>query len=139
MSELLGRQVDEFRLLAPLGSGGMADVFVAKDTRLDRAVAFKLVKQSLREDKRAQENLRREARLSARVSHPHVASTFRSGEFEHQPYYVMELLTGGSVQLAHVRKAILGALPAARAIDGDTFGAVGKGLTIEANRRYGHA
>jgi hypothetical chaperone protein len=46
-------------------------------------------------------------------------------------------LTGGSVQLAHVRKAILGALPAARAIDGDTFGAVGKGLTIEANRRYG--
>jgi len=48
-------------------------------------------------------------------------------------------LTGGSVQLAHVRKAILGALPAARAIDGDTFGAVGKGLTIEADRRYGRA
>lgn len=48
-------------------------------------------------------------------------------------------LTGGSVQLAHVRKAILDALPAARAIDGDTFGAVGKGLTIEANRRYGRA
>ena len=48
-------------------------------------------------------------------------------------------LTGGSVQLAHVRKAILGALPAARAIDGDTFGAVGKGLTIEAIRRYGDA
>lgn len=46
-------------------------------------------------------------------------------------------LTGGSVQLAHVRKAITGALPAARAIDGDTFGAVGKGLTIEAMRRYG--
>ena len=46
-------------------------------------------------------------------------------------------LTGGSVQLAHVRKAILGAVPDARAIDGDTFGAVGKGLTIEAIRRYG--
>jgi hypothetical chaperone protein len=45
-------------------------------------------------------------------------------------------LTGGSVQLAHVRKAITGALPKARAIDGDTFGAVGKGLTIEALRRY---
>jgi hypothetical chaperone protein len=47
-------------------------------------------------------------------------------------------LTGGSVQLAHVRKAITAALPAARAIDGDTFGAVGKGLTVEAARRYGH-
>ena len=46
-------------------------------------------------------------------------------------------LTGGSVQLAHVRKAITSAVPNARAIDGDTFGAVGKGLTIEAVRRYG--
>ena len=46
-------------------------------------------------------------------------------------------LTGGSVQLAHVRRAIVERLPAARVIDGDTFGAVGKGLTIEAARRYG--
>ena len=46
-------------------------------------------------------------------------------------------LTGGSVQLAHVRKAITSAVPNARAIEGDTFGAVGKGLTIEAVRRYG--
>jgi hypothetical chaperone protein len=46
-------------------------------------------------------------------------------------------LTGGSVQLAHVRKAIVGAVPAARIVEGDTFGAVGKGLTIEAARRYG--
>ena len=46
-------------------------------------------------------------------------------------------LTGGSVQLAHVRNAITSKLKAARAIDGDTFGAVGKGLTIEAARRYG--
>jgi hypothetical chaperone protein len=46
-------------------------------------------------------------------------------------------LTGGSVQLAHVRKAIKGVVPAARLIDGDTFGAVGKGLTIEAAQRYG--
>ena len=48
-------------------------------------------------------------------------------------------LTGGSVQLAHVRRAIVERLPAARVIDGDTFGAVGKGLTIEAARRYGTA
>jgi hypothetical chaperone protein len=45
-------------------------------------------------------------------------------------------LTGGSVQLAHVRSAIARSVPHARAIDGDTFGAVGKGLTIEAQRRY---
>jgi hypothetical chaperone protein len=46
-------------------------------------------------------------------------------------------LTGGSVRLAHVRKAITGAVPSARVVEGDTFGAVGKGLTLEALRRYG--
>jgi hypothetical chaperone protein len=46
-------------------------------------------------------------------------------------------LTGGSARLPHVRKAITAMLPAARTVDGDTFGAVGKGLTIEAARRYG--
>lgn len=46
-------------------------------------------------------------------------------------------LTGGSVQLAHVRSAIVKMMPAARVIEGDTFGAVGKGLTIEAAQRYG--
>ncbi len=47
------------------------------------------------------------------------------------------VLTGGSVQLAHVRSRIVGSVPAARVIEGDTFGAVGKGLTIEAGRRFG--
>ena len=46
-------------------------------------------------------------------------------------------LTGGSVQLAHVRRAIVACVPNARVVEGDTFGAVGKGLTIEAERRYG--
>ncbi len=46
-------------------------------------------------------------------------------------------LTGGSVKLAHVRKAITKAVPAARVVEGDIFGAVGKGLTLEALRRYG--
>jgi hypothetical chaperone protein len=46
-------------------------------------------------------------------------------------------LTGGSVRLAHVRKAITESVPSARIVEGDTFGAVGKGLTLEALRRYG--
>jgi hypothetical chaperone protein len=46
-------------------------------------------------------------------------------------------LTGGSVRLAHVRKAITNAVPSARIVEGDIFGAVGKGLTLEALRRYG--
>jgi hypothetical chaperone protein len=46
-------------------------------------------------------------------------------------------LTGGSVKLAHVRKAITQAVPTARIVEGDIFGAVGKGLTLVALRRYG--
>jgi hypothetical chaperone protein len=46
-------------------------------------------------------------------------------------------LTGGSVKLAHVRNTITKAVPAARVVEGDIFGAVGKGLTLEALRRYG--
>jgi hypothetical chaperone protein len=46
-------------------------------------------------------------------------------------------LTGGSVRLDHVRKAITKALPSARIVEGDAFGAVGKGLTLEAGLRYG--
>ena len=46
-------------------------------------------------------------------------------------------IAGGSVKLAHVRKAITKTLPSVRIVEGDIFGAVGKGLTIEALRRYG--
>ena len=48
-------------------------------------------------------------------------------------------LTGGSVKLAHVHKSITKAVPSARIVEGDIFGAVGKGLTLEALRRYGPA
>ena len=46
-------------------------------------------------------------------------------------------LTGGTTQIPHVRAAVTGLLPDARLVEGDTFGSVGTGLTIEAQRRYG--
>ncbi|MCO4769730.1 MAG: serine/threonine protein kinase [Deltaproteobacteria bacterium] len=97
MGVKLGILIDEYKLLAPLGTGGMADVYLAKDTRLERAVALKMVKGDRLGDPAVEEGLRREAQFAARITHPHVASIFRSGEWETQPYYVMELLTGGSL------------------------------------------
>lgn len=93
----LGKQLYEYKLLAPLGSGGMADVYLAKDLNLQRAVAIKLVKEALRGDPRVERALLKEAEHAARVHHPHVAAVYRSGEWETQPFYVMELLHGGSV------------------------------------------
>jgi hypothetical chaperone protein len=73
------------------------------------------------------------ARIGARIKICLEQAQLDAGEID------AVFLTGGSVQLPHVRKAITGMVPSARTVDGDTFGAVGKGLTIEAERRYGPA
>jgi hypothetical chaperone protein len=71
------------------------------------------------------------ARISARIKNCLDQAGLKAGAID------AVFLTGGSVKLAHVRKAITTAVPAARIVEGDIFGAVGKGLTLEALRRYG--
>ena len=73
------------------------------------------------------------ARIGARIKICLEQAQLDAGEID------AVFLTGGSVQLPHVRKAITAMVPSARTVGGDTFGAVGKGLTIEAERRYGPA
>jgi hypothetical chaperone protein len=70
-------------------------------------------------------------RIAARIKNCLVQAGLTSGAID------AVFLTGGSVKLAHVRKAITKALPSVRIVEGDIFGAVGKGLTLEALRRYG--
>jgi hypothetical chaperone protein len=70
-------------------------------------------------------------RIAARIQNCLAQARLSAGDID------AVFLTGGSVRLAHVRKAITRAVPSARIVEGDTFGAVGKGLTIEALRRYG--
>jgi len=70
-------------------------------------------------------------RIAARIKNCLTQARLSAGDVD------AVFLTGGSVKLAHVRKAITKAVPAARIVEGDIFGAVGKGLTLEALRRYG--
>jgi hypothetical chaperone protein len=70
-------------------------------------------------------------RIAARIKNCLTQARLSAGDID------AVFLTGGSVQLAHVRNAIKKAVPTARLVEGDTFGAVGKGLTLEALRRYG--
>ena len=70
-------------------------------------------------------------RIAARIKNCLTQAGLASGDID------AVFLTGGSVRLAHVRKAITKSLPSSRIVEGDTFGAVGKGLTLEALRRYG--
>ena len=70
-------------------------------------------------------------RIAARIKNCLTQARLSAGDID------AVFLTGGSVQLAHVRNAIKKVVPSARLVEGDTFGAVGKGLTLEALRRYG--
>ena len=70
-------------------------------------------------------------RIAARIKNGLTQANLAAGDID------AVFLTGSSVKLAHVRKAITKAVPAARIVEGDIFGAVGKGLTLEALRRYG--
>jgi len=94
---LKGARIGHLHVIAHLGSGGMADVYRAEDTRLERVVALKVIKAERARDEAAQEALRREARLAARARGPHVATIYGAGDLDGLPWYTMELLLGGSI------------------------------------------
>jgi eukaryotic-like serine/threonine-protein kinase len=89
--------LDEFRLVRPLGKGGMGVVYLAHDTVLDRAVAIKLIGVA-DPDASARDRFLTEARAIARLSHPNVVSIYRVGTTaDGRPYLVQELVGGHSL------------------------------------------
>jgi eukaryotic-like serine/threonine-protein kinase len=104
-----------------LGSGGMASVWLARDERLGRAVAIKLMADTLADDARWLARFRREARAAAALSHPHIVKVFDFGVEEHRPYLVMAHVPGGSLR-DRVRDG--GALPPAERLARELLGAL---------------
>jgi eukaryotic-like serine/threonine-protein kinase len=101
-----------YRMGALLGTGGMGEVWAARDLLLGRAVAVKVLGGALAGDGRAAERLRREARAAARLDHPNIARVLDLGEHDGRPYLVMELLEGESLA-ARIDRA--GPMPPAEA------------------------
>jgi eukaryotic-like serine/threonine-protein kinase len=88
-----------YELRGLVGSGGMADVFVAHDEILDRDVALKLLKDHYAKNEEFIERFRREARSAASLSHPHIVPVFDWGETGDGMYYIaMEYLPGGTLK-----------------------------------------
>ena len=85
-----------YRLERILGTGGMASVWLTRDERLGRAVAVKLLSDSLAHDDSYLSRFRREARLAAGLSHPNLVKVYDFGEDE-RPYLVMEYVEGGTL------------------------------------------
>lgn len=83
-----------YRLGERIGHGGMGEVFAAHDLRLDREVALKLLRSDLAEQDGMRERVVTEARLAARLTHPHVVGVLDTGEQDGRPFVVMERLSG---------------------------------------------
>ena len=89
---------DRYRMEGPVASGGMAAVYAAHDTLLDRPVAVKVLAEHLNEDVAARERFQREARAAASLSsHPGVVTIFDVGEHQGRSFIVMELFRGGTL------------------------------------------
>src|SRR5260370_42500091 len=94
---LLGRQLDEYRLEALLGQGGMARVYRGLDTRLKRHVAIKVIDTPFRADSDYEMRFEREAQAVAQLDHPHIVRLYRYGEADGLLYMAMQYIEGADL------------------------------------------
>ncbi len=94
-----GSLVDgRYRVLERLGTGGMADVWLAEDTHLQRRVALKVLHRRFAQDREFVERFRREAEAAAGLQHPNIVSVFDRGEFEGTYYIAMQYVEGPTLK-----------------------------------------
>src|SRR5262249_29525636 len=93
-----GSKLGPYQIESALGAGGMGEVYRARDTRLDRAVAVKVLSGALAGDPQFRERFDREARAISQLAHPHICTLHDVGEWNGAPHLVMELLDGESLE-----------------------------------------
>src|SRR3954470_5938255 len=101
-----GTKIGPYEIQAPLGAGGMGEVYRAQDTRLDRAVAVKVLPSSFAFDPDRLRRFEQEARSVAALNHPNILSVHDMGTHEGTPYMVCELLEGETLR-ERLRDAVL--------------------------------
>jgi serine/threonine-protein kinase len=125
MTDQVGRVLGgRYRLIAPIGSGASALVFLADDTRLRRRIAVKVLHHGLADDEAFLRRFRAEAHSAAALNHPNVLAVYDWGEDDGEPYLVTEYLDGGSLRgmldagrRLTASQALVVGLEAARALD----------------------
>jgi len=94
MSLGTGAQLGPYQVLAPLGAGGMGEVYRARDSRLDRDVAIKVLPESMARDPERVARFQREAKVLASLNHPHIAAIYGFEEANAVRFLVLELVEG---------------------------------------------
>src|SRR5215471_5429800 len=89
-----GMRLGPYEIVAPLGAGGMGEVYRARDTRLDRTVAIKILAQHLSNDPVRKQRFEREAKIISSLNHPHVCVLHDIGHQDGLDYLVMECVEG---------------------------------------------
>lgn len=89
---------NRYEILSLIGQGGMADVYKARDTILNRVVAIKVLRAKLSDDAMALVRFQREASAASRLSHPNVVDIYDVGEYEGMHYIVMEFIRGRTLK-----------------------------------------
>jgi hypothetical protein len=92
-----GTRLGPYEILSPLGAGGMGEVWKARDTRLDRTVAIKVLPAALANDAHFRSRFEREARAISQMNHPHICTLHDVGDADGISYLVMELVDGQSL------------------------------------------
>ena len=98
--DLIGKNIDRYKIVSELGKGGMAVVYRAIDTMLDRSVAIKVIHPENSSQEKFSKRFRREAKTLANLSHPNIVKVLDYGEYEGAPYLVMEFISGGALKAA---------------------------------------
>jgi len=118
MKDLVGRTLSHYRITAPIGAGGMGEVYRATDTALRRDVAIKVLPEAVARDPERLERFRREAHLLASLNHPNIAAIYGLEEADGTPFLALELVEGEDLS-AHIARGpmpLADALPIARQI-----------------------
>jgi serine/threonine protein kinase/Tfp pilus assembly protein PilF len=95
---MIGETVSHYRIIEKLGSGGMGEVFLAEDTKLDRRVALKFLPSQLASDEEFQARFTREAQAAAKLNHPNIITIYEVSEHDDRPYFAMEHVEGRSLR-----------------------------------------
>ena len=98
MASLEGQMLGQYKVIAQMGSGGMATVYKAYHARLDRTVAIKMLHEAFQEDKNFLARFEREAQIVARLEHPHIVPVFDFDEYNGRPYLVMKFIEGHTLK-----------------------------------------
>ena len=101
-----GSRLGPYEILGQIGAGGMGEVYKAKDTRLDRTVAVKVLPRHLSSSPDARQRFEREARTISQLSHPHICAIHDVGREGDEEYLVMELLEGEPLSERTARGAL---------------------------------